>query len=220
MIIPILKEDEQIAIALDCLLEQIGNFEVIVVAGRGVEPAVAALVGQIRVISCAGATRCELLNSGAAIARGDILLFLWPGSRLPPQAMPAIEHNFQLLPQTIAGNFHVKFDDQSLYTKLLTRLLKHRRYRGRYYGNSGIFVRKAVYEALGGFQSYPVLEDYDFARRLEKYGPTLYLPDAIIASAHKFRNKKIKAALTWVIVQSLFALGVSPHKLGRLWAKI
>jgi hypothetical protein len=175
---------------------------------------------QAKVISSSMMIRGALLDAGAAVARGDIMLFLWPDSQLPPDALQAIEHNLRLLPQTIGGNFHVKFNDDSHFTRLLTRILKRWRYKGHYYGHSGVFVRKNVYEALGGFQPYHILEDYDFTQRMEKYGPTLYLPETIIASAHKFRNQKFKATLIWLTIQSLFALGLHPNKLTWLRAKL
>ncbi len=190
------------------------------VAGNQVEHIITPAAGQTKVVSSPGTTRGKLLNAGVAAANGDVLLSLWPGSQLPPDAVSTIERNLKLLPQTIGGNFHVKFDDNSLFVRLLARLLKKWRYRGHYYGNSGIFVHREIYEAIGGFQSYKILEDYDFAQRMEKFGPTLYLPDTIIASAHKFKDKKLRTALIWLTAQFLFALGLSPNRLARLWARV
>ena len=81
-------------------------------------------------------------------------------------------------------------------------------------------MRREIYEVIGGFQPYKILEDYDFTRRMEKSGPTLYLPKIIIASAHKFKNKKLRAALIWLTAQFLFALGLSPNRLARFWARV
>jgi GT2 family glycosyltransferase len=105
------------------------------------------------------------------------------------------------------------------FARWLTKFLKWWRYQGRYYGSGGIFIRKQVFLALGGFQPYDLLEDYDLARRMENYGPTLYLPETIIASPRKFQGKKLKAALTWLIIQSLFMLGIDPNRLAR-WYRL
>lgn len=177
----------------------------------------ASLPDSVNIVVSTSGTRAALLNDGATAAKGDVLLFLWPDSRLPEDALPAIERNFKLLPQTIGGNFYLKFDDNSLFTRLLTRFLKQWRYRGRYYGNSGIFIRRDAYEALSGFRPYIILEDYDFARRMEKYGPTLNLPNPVIASSRKFHQRKIKATLIWLIMQTLFMVGLHPNALGRIW---
>lgn len=197
---------------MGCLAEQTETVEVIVVHEEDPPDISPPIEG--RFIPCAGTTRAVLLNAGAAAAGGDVLLFLWPDTQLPPDAPTAIERNFQLLPQTIGGNFHLKFDDASPFAKLLTRFLKHWRYQGRYYGNSGIFVRRDVFEALGGFQPYPILEDYDFARRMEKDGPTLYLPETVVTSARKFKNHKLKASIVWLLAHILFSFDLHP-----LWFK-
>lgn len=196
-----------------------GDFEVVVVHGEFSLDT--QLPGEGQVVSSSGTTMAALLNTGAAAAKGDVLFFLWPDTQqLSPDALTAIERNFHLLPQSIGGNFHIKFDDASRYTKLLVKLLKRRRYQGRYYGNSGVFVRRDVFEALGGFQPYSILEDYEFARRLEKYGPTLYLPETIVASARKFKSNKFKATVIWLAIHTFFSLGLCPSWLVRLWEKM
>jgi hypothetical protein len=153
-----------------------------------------------------------LLNAGAAAARGEVLLFLWPDSRLPPNALAAIEQNLQLLPQTIGGNFHLKFDKDTLFTRWLAHWLKRQRYRGHYDGHSGIFIRREVFRALDGFRPYDILADYDLARRMEAYGPTVYLPEAITTPTRKFRGRHILQT----ILVGLFRLGVHPNRLARL----
>jgi len=172
-----------------------------------------------KVITRPETKRSALLNAGAEAATGQVLLFLWPGTRLPPNALAAIERNLALLPPTVGGNFHVKFDDDSLFARVLKRFLKRWRYRGRYYGHSAIFARRAAFEALGGFKPHKILEDYDFARRMEQYGPTLYLPETVVASARKFTRQKIKATAIWSIIQILFMLGLSPDRLAHWWVK-
>lgn len=217
VIIAILNRDELTDDTVSCILQQTGNYEIIVAKGHSTDQSLASLPDPVKIVSSTGDTRGMLLNDGAAAAKGDVFLFLWPDSRLPVDALMAIERNFKVLPQTSGGNFYLKFDDNTLFTRLLTRFLKQWRYRGRYYGNSGIFIRRVAYEALGGFRPYNILEDYDFARRMEKYGPTLNLPTPIIASSRKFRERKLKAALIWPIMQSLFMVGLHPTTLGRIW---
>jgi len=158
-----------------------------------------------------------LLNAGAAAARGEVLLFLWPDSRLPPNALLAIERNLTLLPQTIGGNFHLKFNDDTPVTRLLSHWLKKQRYRGHYDGHSGLFIRREVFQALSGFRPYDILADYDLARRMEKYGPTVYLPEAIISSTCKLWGRHIlKVVLTRLVIPGLFRLGIHPNRLARL----
>ncbi|HRV96741.1 MAG TPA: hypothetical protein P5526_31595 [Anaerolineae bacterium] len=101
----------------------------------------------------------------------------------------------------------------SRFAQGLKLLLKRWRYQGRYFGHSGIFVRKEIFEALGGFRDYDLLEDYDFTQRMEKQGATLFLPHYITASARPFQNRKLRAAISWMVIYSLYRLGVSPNDL-------
>ena len=149
-------------------------------------PELLSASGRVKITTGAGSTRGALLNRGAAAATGEVLLFLWPDCRLPPGALAAITQNLTLLPATIGGNFHVQFDEVTWFTRFVAYFLKQLRYRGHYYGNSAIFVRRSVFDEIGGFEAVEILEDYVFTRRLERYGPTLYLPDTVIAASHKF----------------------------------
>jgi hypothetical protein len=219
VIIPSSNDTEMMSTTLSCLVEQPNDFELIVVDGTTAGKGLNLVDGRAKVVSRPGVIRGSLLNAGAEVAKGEILLFLWPGSCLPPAALPAIEDNLELLPQTIGGSFHVKFNENTLFTRGLTKFLKWQRYQGRYYGSGGIFIRKQMFLALGGFRPYDLLEDYDLTRRMEDYGPTLYLPETVIVSTRKFQGKKLKAVLIWLIIQSLFMLGVHPNRLAR-WYRL
>ena len=183
--------------------------------GGSTDNTLGLIKGQVKIVPLLDTRGGSLLNAGATAAHGEVLLFLWPDSRLPPNALLAIERNLALLPRSIGGNFHLKFNDDTLVTRLLSRWLKKQRYRGHYDGHSGIFIRREVFQVLGGFQPYEILADYDLVRRMERYGPTVYLPEAITASTSKFRGP-LKAALLWLVIPSLFRLGVHPNRLARL----
>ncbi|MEW5961485.1 MAG: glycosyltransferase, partial [Chloroflexota bacterium] len=132
VIIPTLNNEETIATTLAHLAEQPGDFEVIVVDGGSTDNTLGLVKGQVKIVPLLDARGGALLNAGAAAARGEVLLFLWPDSRLPPNALSAIERNLQVLPQTIGGNFHLRFDKDTLFTRWLARRLKQQRYMGHY----------------------------------------------------------------------------------------
>jgi GT2 family glycosyltransferase len=217
VIIPTCNDEATIAVTLAQLAAQPGDFEVIVVDGGSTDNTLSLVKGQVKIVPLLDTRGGALLNAGAAAARGEALLFLWPDSHLPPNALLAIEQNLQLLPQIIGGNFHLKFNDDTPVTRLLSHWLKKRRYQGHYDGHSGIFIRRQVFQALGGFRPYDILADYDLARRMEKYGPTVYLPEAIIGSTSKLWGRHIlKVVLTGLVIPGLFRLGIHPNRLARL----
>ncbi|MDX1523716.1 MAG: hypothetical protein R3264_18955 [Anaerolineae bacterium] len=185
---------------LTWLAELQGDVEIILVGSDLPDgEQVAPWLDHCQVVTVTPGTVDDDINAGAAAAGGDVLLFLQADNRLPVDVLPAITQNFELLPQTVGGNFHLKFKGHSLITRMLTRLLKRMRYRGCYYHGSGIFVRKTVYDALGGFDCRQVSPDYDFVQRLEQYGPTLYLPQKISAPAPGWRETLVLVLTPFLI---------------------
>ena len=192
VIIPKPTHIQNIKLYLAELSEQEGDYEIILV---GSDEGLSDVIDpQVRLVRGTANEYINQLCDGAAAAQGDVLFFLEPGLHLPPRAFAAIEHNLKLLPQTIGGNFHLKFSKSSPFTKLLVLLLKRWRYRGCYYLNSGVFIRADVYKTIGGLRLDVRLPDYDFVRRMEQYGPTLYLPQAITAPA-----PSLWQALRWLV---------------------
>jgi len=195
VVISVLNKEQFPVSTLESLAVQTGQYELIVVMaadspGTGLSP----LADKAQVIAALGSSRAVQYNAGAAAASGQVLLFLESETRLPADALMAIERNFQLLPQTAGGNFHLEFEPGSLFAKFLNRILKWWRYRGSYGTHTAIFVRTDVFEALHGFQADIKFADYEFARRMEQYGPTLFLHEAVIASKPNFNT-----ALSWSI---------------------
>ena len=84
----------------------------------------------------------------------------------------------------------VKFDGDTAFSRWLTGFCAWIRLLGFYYGDSGIFVRRSVYEALGGFRPLPVIEDWDFVRRLDGFGRTSCIEDPpLVTSSRRFEGR-------------------------------
>lgn len=188
--------------------------EVIVVDGHSADgTASAARAAGARVIMSTKGRGAQL-HAGALAARGDILLFLHADARLPPVARAAILRRLSA-PEIIGGNFLLKFLPSSWFTRILAPFNDLRRLiTRRYYGDSGIFVRREVYHRLGGFLSYPLMEDYDFSTKLQRAGRCAYIRDIwVTASDRRFRGKEIRTLLLWMSLQILYWLGVPPRVL-------
>lgn len=215
VIIPTFNDEVTIAATLAQLSTQPGDCEVIIVDGGSTDNTLDWVKDPVKIVPLPGKRGGSLLNAGAAAARGEVLLFLWANSRLPSNALWAIEHNLQLLPQTIGGNFHLKFDKDTSFTRWLAHRLKQQRYLGHYDGHSGIFIRREVFQALEGCRSSDLLADFDLAQRMEAYGPTVYLPEVITAPAPKLwgRNNILRTLLRGLIMPALFRLVIHPSRL-------
>lgn len=165
-----------------------------VVADCGSSDGTACLARQAGARVIEGATcRATALNRGASIARGDVLLFLHADSKLP-SAFDTLIHRALAHPGVVGGAFdfnwasHPKSRGVSRELLRMVRLINRIRFRwtGNFYGDQGLFVRRAVFDALGGFPEVKLMEDIQFARRLKRAGKTAILSPAIKTSPRRF----------------------------------
>ncbi|MBI3452770.1 MAG: TIGR04283 family arsenosugar biosynthesis glycosyltransferase [Rhodospirillales bacterium] len=158
------------------------------------------------------------LAAGAMAARGDILWFLHADSRVAPGSLAALADALAD-PAAVGGNFALVFDGADGFSRWLTRFYCRLRGLGLYYGDSGIFVRRDIYQRLGGIRQMALMEDYDFARRLERAGPTRCIEaPPLVTSSRRFRGRRPAAIVAgWVAIHLLYHLGVPPGALARFY---
>ena len=82
-------------------------------------------------------------------------------------------------------------------------------------------MTRELFERFGGFRDWPILEDLDLSLRLRRCGGTAILPGPAVASSRRFLARGVlrTVGVDWLI-WSLFATGVSPHRLARLYRQI
>lgn len=165
--------------------------------------------------------RGRQLRQGAAEARGDVLLFLHADTTLEAAAREAIEAHLAN-PAVVGGNFLLRFDPPDLWARVFdTANDLRRRVLAIYYGDSAIFVRRSVYQAIGGFRDQPLMEDFDLVKRMEAAGPTAYIREVRAwSSARRFRDAPLKTLAIWALVQGLYSAGLSAERLARLYEDI
>jgi rSAM/selenodomain-associated transferase 2 len=158
--------------------------------------------------------RARQMNAGAAAARGELLVFLHADTRLPRGAYDSLV----AARGADGGNFAVRFDGGDLFSRLLGAWYALQRRLGVYYGDSAIWLRRAAFEALGGFRPVPIMEDYELARRLERGFSTACLPGPAVTSARRWRALGVpRTVFSWVAIRWLFLAGVPPERLARLY---
>jgi rSAM/selenodomain-associated transferase 2 len=219
IIIPTLNEERSLSSLLDATRQQGADHEVIVVDGGSRDRTLdIAREHGVRTISSRpgrGAAIC----AGAAAAHGEVLFFLHADSRLPPRALDRINEALDANANIVGGNFRLVFDGETQFSRWLTEFCGWIRPLGYYYGDSGIFVRHSVYDALGGFRPIPVMEDWEFVRRLERFGRTACIKDPpLITSSRRFEKRRpVKIVYGWVRLHVLYWLGVSPYRLAEIY---
>lgn len=219
VVIPTLDEAGRLGPLVEALRREPELAEIIVADGGSTDgtPALAEALGARVIVTQRG--RGRQLRAGADAARGAIVLFLHADSVLPAGGLHALCAALDRDPRVPGGNFRVVFDGGSRFARGLTAAYPWLRHVTLYYGDSGIFVRRSVYEAIGGIKPIAIMEDYDFVRRLERAGPTCRIEKPpLTTSSRKFEGRRASAiVLGWVVIHVLYWLGVSPERLARLY---
>lgn len=214
VIIPTLNEAQNLKPLLQRLETTPGIHEIIVCDG-GSTDGTQKLANDRAQLTVSEPGRGLQLRTGAQEATGDILFFLHADVFPPPDAAAQMERAVD--GGHIGGNFRLHYPDGGLLGRWLELLAPIYRRVGRYYGDSGLFVRRDAYEVFGGFPAIPIMEDIEFARRMERFGETAYLPGPIISSARRWEGRALRTLLLWGGMQTAYALGVSPWKLDRFY---
>ena len=222
VIVPVLDEASALPGVLDHLASLPGRFEVLVADGGSAdgsaEVARAHPLGA-RVID-APRGRARQLNAAAEQAGGDALVFLHADSRLPRGAWDSVARALADH-RTLGGAFALRFDGRDSFSRVLTAWYAVQRRAGIYYGDSTIWVRAPTFAALGGFRDLPIMDDYDFVRRMERRGRTVTLPGPALTSARRWRAQGVtRTVFSWVVIRWLYVMGVPPELLAALYRHI
>ncbi|MFP4574950.1 MAG: TIGR04283 family arsenosugar biosynthesis glycosyltransferase [Coleofasciculus sp.] len=215
VIIPVLNEASTIGSVLDRLVNT-DNVEVIVVDGGSRDETVTvARSRNVQVISTPPGRACQM-NAGAARAMGDILLFLHADTRLPANFDCLVRQALQE-PQIIAGAFKLRIDSQQWGLRLIERLVNWRsRFFSMPYGDQAIFLKATIFHTIGGFPNLPIMEDFEFIRRLQPQGRITIVPAFVLTSGRRWeRLGIIKTTLINQLIILGYFWGVSPEKLAR-----
>jgi GT2 family glycosyltransferase len=120
------------------------------------------------------------------------------------------------IPLWPGGNFGLTFDGTSRAARQLTAIYPVLRWLNLCYGDSGIFVRRTIYDAIGGFQPFALFEDLDLLKRLRRAGRFVHLKTRIITSSRRFEKKNFALMWAhWTTLQLLYWGGVPPNLLAR-----
>jgi rSAM/selenodomain-associated transferase 2 len=188
VVIPARNDAAALARTLDHLerLPGIDRAEVLVAAAGDPAGTERAVGRRARLLWPGGSTRAQLMNAGAAAARGEVLFFLHADSFPPPDALALIEGVLDD-PRAVGGAFEHLFAEPVWSLRAITWINRVRyRLTRNYYGDQGLFVRARVFQALGGYRDLTLMEDLDFAQRLKRRGRSVLIRTPLTTSGRRF----------------------------------
>ena len=204
IVMPAYNEEQALPHSLNALFRQEGTYEVILVDGGSSDRtrAIAESFGftteaddrhgcpsvprSPRLILTASKGRASQMNAGAKVAQGEWLLFLHADTVLPTGAIRRL--NAMHADQAIqAGGFRHQFSGTDWRLRLISFLDNLRCRCSRIiYGDQALFVRRTLFEHIGGFPNQPILEDVAICERLLKLTRPVLLSPPVVTDARKF----------------------------------
>jgi|SaaInlLV_10m_DNA_2_1039722.scaffolds.fasta_scaffold09984_2 rSAM/selenodomain-associated transferase 2 len=191
IIIPTLNEEKTISQCLETVID-IPGIEVVVADGGSTDRTleIAEQHRDVKVVT-AEMGRSIQMNKGAEYASGEILLFLHADCVLPREVILNVRNVFDGS-SFVGGAFKIRL----LSDKFLYRIIeKGINFRSKVfklpYGDQGLFVKRSVFEELGGFREMPNCEDLDFIYRIKRHGKIIILDERISSSIRRWKNHGI-----------------------------
>jgi rSAM/selenodomain-associated transferase 2 len=215
IIIPVFNEANTLEETLS-KVQNASGVEVIVVDG-GSQDETVALAHSLGVkVILADAGRAGQMNTGALAATGEILLFLHADTHLPANFDTLIRQALQD-PRTVAGAFELSINANLRGLRIIEKLVNWRsRFFSLPYGDQAIFIWTNRFQDLDGFPNLPIMEDFEFMRRLKQHGKIAIIPVPVVTSGRRWQ--KLGVLKTTFINQLIilgYFLGVPPSQLVR-----
>jgi rSAM/selenodomain-associated transferase 2 len=220
VIIPTLNEADGIADTLTALAAlRARGVEVVVVDGGSQDATVSLARPLANQVIAAPRGRALQMNSGAAQAHGDILLFLHADCRLPAAADQLITDGLNRAQKTW-GRFDVQLTGENPLLRLVATMMNLRsRLTGVSTGDQGLFVTRTLFEAAGKFPQIPLMEDVAFTKQLKRYGAPLNLRHRMQVSGRRWEKHGVwRTMLLMWRLRLQYWLGADPRELAQHYA--
>jgi rSAM/selenodomain-associated transferase 2 len=215
VVIPALNEAGGIPATLSALRPLRAAGQEIIVVDGGSSDATAALAEQAGARVIRGPRgRARQMNAGAGVARGDVLWFLHADTLAPAGAMEAIVRALETSPW---GRFDVRLSGGHPLLRWVEAMMNHRsRLTGIATGDQGLFMRRELFEQVGGFPDLPLMEDIAISKRLKRIAPPACLSERLLTSSRRWEQRGVSRTivLMWWLRLAYF-LGVSPRRLAE-----
>lgn len=215
VVIPVLNEATTIARTLAALAPARARGAEVIVTDGGSHDQTREIASNAadRVLDVARG-RASQMNAGAKVACGDVLLFLHADSIPPPEfdklILDAVGDK-----QRVWGRFDVRIESHIRSLRIVAALMNMRsRITSIATGDQGIFMTRALYDALDGFPRQPLMEDIAFSRSAKRLTAPICLRNQVETSGRRWERHGVASTilLMWRLRLAYF-FGADPHDL-------
>lgn len=215
IVVPTFNEVARIEPCLRRLRSDFPGCELVVVDG-GSADGTAELAARHACTIRRAAGRATQMNAGAAVSSGDILWFIHADCTVSPGALELL-HRALLDPDVVGGGLRLGFDQRSVGLNYLAASSNVRARRlGWIFGDQAMFVRRDVFDSVGGFPVLPLMEDLEMSRILRRRGRLVVLPTVVTASARRLVEQGVwRMTVLMQLLKLQYLLGVDPERIRR-----
>lgn len=214
LIVPVLDEGPSLDQALHALADwRDCGVELIVVDGGSGDASLELARRWADIALQAPRGRAAQMNAGAAVARGQWLCFVHADTRLSPQALERLQAS--LPSSAVWGRFDVRIDGPHWMLAVVGFMMNWRsRLSGVATGDQAMFVRRAVFEQIGGFADIALMEDIALSRKLKALARPLCLRPPVSTSARRWLRHGIWRTI-WLMwrLRAAYFFGADPDAL-------
>jgi len=217
IIVPLLNESARLSKLLE-MLTALNADEVMLVDGGSTDGSDLLLSASSFKWIRSQPGRAMQMNSGAALCKSDTLLFLHADTEIARAALDAARSAMSRS-EIVGGRFDVELSGDRPVFSLISFMVNLRsRLTGINTGDQCQFVRREVFEQLGGFAEQPLMEDVAFSKRLKRVGRIVCLRDKVTTSSRRWeQHGALKTILLMWKLRLYYWLGISPKRLATIY---
>jgi len=193
--------------------------EVIVVNGGSSDDTAALARRSADFVITSARGRAVQMNAGAALARGDVLLFLHADTRLPDNADRLVLDRLTRSKRAW-GRFDIAIEGKHPLLPIIGAAMNVRsRLTGITTGDQAMFVTREAFDAVNGFPEISLMEDITLSRRLKRVSRPLCLPARVTTSGRRWEERGVlrTVLLMWRLRLAYF-FGTKPDVLARRYS--
>jgi len=217
IIVPVFNE-ERVLPELIANLQQMGANELIVVDGGSTDSTCRLLDESTLRWIRSDSGRAVQMNAGVQECKSNIFLFIHSDTTIVSSHILAIKQAMQD-ESVVGGRFDVRLSGDGFALCVIGWFINMRsRLSGISTGDQCQFVRRSVFERMGGFPEQALMEDIEFSRRLKRYGRIACLRQKVVTSSRRWEKYGVMRTV-WLMwkLRFLYWRGASPAKLAQMY---